>query len=71
MKNYKLLLFTFLIIPLFSFSQDVAKDSIVDKPERPAFESSSIIDNQTNVLFNTICVEAIVKFAAKLVDPVP
>ena len=51
MKNYKILLFTFLIVPIIGFSQK-AKDSIVDKPERPAFESSSIIDNQTNVLFN-------------------
>ena len=34
------------------FSQEKVKDSIEDKPERPAFESSFIIDNPTNVLFN-------------------
>ena len=49
MKNYKILLFIFLMAPLFTFSQEKAKDSVVEKPERPAFESSSIVDNQTNV----------------------
>ena len=68
MKNYKILLFTFLIIPLFSFSQDTAKDSIVDKPERPAFESSSIIDNQTNVLFNKNTLEVMMQHRFGLID---
>ena len=65
MKNYKILLFTFLILPLFSFSQEEAKDSIVekvvDKPERPAFESSSLVDNQTNVLFNKNTLEVMMQ----------
>ena len=52
MKNYKILLIFFLIVPIFVFSQDKEKDSVVDKPERDAFESSYIIDNQTNVLLN-------------------
>ena len=51
MKTYKILLFAFLIVPVFCYSQEKAKDSIVDKPERPAFESSTIIDNQTNEVF--------------------
>jgi len=51
MKNYKILLITFLIVPIFCFSQEKTKDSIVDKPERDAFESSTLVDNQTNVLF--------------------
>jgi hypothetical protein len=51
MKNYKILLFIFLMVPVFCFSQEKAKDSIVDKPERPAFESSTLVDNQTNELF--------------------
>jgi len=34
------------------FSQDKVKDSVQDKPERPAFESSFIIDNPTNILFS-------------------
>jgi len=53
MKNYKILLLVFLIIPFITFSQE-GKDSVVvkDKPERAAFESSFIIDNPTNVLFD-------------------
>lgn len=68
MKNYKILLFTFLIVPLLSFSQKKAKDSIVEKPERPAFESSSIIDNQTNVLFNKNSLEVMMQHRFGLID---
>lgn len=68
MKNYKILLFTFLIVPIFSFSQETAKDSIVDNPERPAFESSSIIDNQTNVLFNKNTLEVMMQHRFGLID---
>lgn len=52
MKNFKTVLFTFFFLPLLVFSQEQVKDSVQDKPERPAFESSSIIDNQNNVLFS-------------------
>jgi len=52
MKKIKTLLLAFLIVPMFCLSQETAKDSIVDKPERDAFESSTLVDNQTNVLFN-------------------
>ena len=47
--------------PLFTFSQEKAKDSVVEKPERPAFESSSLIDNQTNVLFNKNTLEVMMQ----------
>ena len=57
MKNYKILLLVFLILPLLIFSQDKDKDTIKEKPERPAFESSFIIDNPTNVLFNKNALE--------------
>lgn len=33
-------------------AQEKEKDSIIDKPERPAFESATLIDNATNVLFS-------------------
>jgi len=52
MKNFKIILIAFLVLPLFIFSQEKEKDSIIDKLERPAFESSTIIDNPTNVLYN-------------------
>ena len=61
MKNYKILLFTFLIAPLLSFSQEQAKDSIVDKPERDAFESSTLVDNQTNVVFQKNTLEVMMQ----------
>jgi hypothetical protein len=68
MKNYKIILFTFLIVPLLSFSQKKAKDSIVEKPERPAFESSSIIDNQTNILFSKNTLEVMMQHRFGLID---
>jgi hypothetical protein len=59
MKKYKIVLFTFLLLPLICLAQEKKKDSIIDKPERPAFESSTIINNQNNVLFtkNTLEVQ--------------
>lgn len=54
MKIYKILVLALLILPLSALSQQ--KDSIAEKkkekPERPAFECTMLIDNQTNVLFN-------------------
>lgn len=41
-----------LLFPILLLSQKREKDSVVDKPERPAFESSFIIDNPNNVLFS-------------------
>lgn len=52
MTYKKIILITFLFIPLYLISQEKAKDSVVDKPQRPAFESSYIIENPTNILFN-------------------
>ncbi|WP_420321174.1 DUF5777 family beta-barrel protein [Flagellimonas sp.] len=39
-----------LLFPLYLISQEKAKDSVVDKPQRPAFESSHIIEMPTDVL---------------------
>lgn len=56
MKNYIYILIVLLAIPFMTMAQDgeqAAQDTIpkkVDKPERPAFESSYIIDNPTNVV---------------------
>lgn len=72
MKNYKILLFAFLIVPVFCFSQEEAKDSIVEKvvekPERPAFESSTLVDNQTNVLFNKNTLEVMMQHRFGAID---
>jgi len=41
------------MIPVSIIGQEKENDTIVkEKPERPAFESSSLIDNPTNVLFS-------------------
>ncbi len=53
MKNAIGIYFTLaLLLPFLLLSQKREKDSVVDKPERPAFESSFIIDNPNNVLFS-------------------
>jgi Membrane bound beta barrel domain (DUF5777) len=60
MKTYKILFFAFLLISTSIFSQEKTKDTIVkEKLERSAFESATLIDNPTNVLFNknTLVVE--------------
>jgi len=63
MKKYIALLFVFLIIPFCGFSQedtkedDTTTEKVKEKLERRAFESSFIIDNPTNVLFNTNALE--------------
>jgi len=49
------------MLPLIGLTQEKEVDSIIDKPERPAFESSTIIDNQTNVLFNKNTLEIIMQ----------
>ena len=55
MKKYINILFVFLIIPFLGIAQEgddqTAGDTIVkEKLERPAFESSFIVDNPTNVV---------------------
>lgn len=50
MKKLTFLYLFLLISPLAMFSQEVEKDSVVDKPERAAFESSYIVDTPTDVL---------------------
>ena len=55
MKNYKSILFIFLILPFMVIGQEkeeTKKEKVKEKLERAAFESSSIIDNPTNVLFS-------------------
>lgn len=52
MKLHKIVLFSFLLVTVGAWAQEAEMDSIQDKPERPAYESSYIIDNPTNILFN-------------------
>lgn len=68
MRKYKLLLVALLSSPFFLLSQEKSKDSIVDKPERPAFESTTLIDNQTNVLFDKNTLEVMMQHRFGLVN---
>ena len=59
MKNYKIVLLSFLMLPFIGFSQEegVEKEKVKEKLERDAFESSNIIDNPTNVLLRKNALE--------------
>lgn len=60
MKNFKIILIALLILPLITFSQQKAKDTIKEKLQRPAFEGATIIDNPTNVLYNKNTLEVVI-----------
>jgi hypothetical protein len=68
MKNYKILFLSILIVPFMAFSQEKEKDSIVDKPERDAFESSTLVDNQTNVVFQKNTLEVMMQHRFDYLD---
>ncbi len=51
MKKFSFIFVSFLIAPLALLSQDTIVEKVVERPERPAFESSYIIDNPTDVTF--------------------
>lgn len=54
MKKYIKILFVLLFFPLLTVAQEEEKkdEKVIEKIERPAFESALLIDNPTNVLFN-------------------
>lgn len=56
MKNFKTILFVFLIVPFLVTAQE-DKEEKTEKLERDAFESSLIIDNPTNVLLSKNALE--------------
>ncbi|UJH66650.1 DUF5777 family beta-barrel protein [Allomuricauda sp. SCSIO 65647] len=68
MKNTIRIYFALLLFPFYIFSQEKAKDSVIDKPERPAFESSFIIDNPNNVLFSKNTLEVQMSHRFGLID---
>jgi len=59
MKNFIKLLFVFLILPFIANAQDDEKkeEKVKEKLERPAYESATLIDNPTNVLFSKNALE--------------
>jgi hypothetical protein len=54
MKNYIKILLVFLLLPLIAMAQDeeTKDEKVKEKLERSAFESATLIDNPTNVLFS-------------------
>ncbi|MDF1518785.1 MAG: DUF5777 family beta-barrel protein [Lutibacter sp.] len=57
MKNYIKILFVLLMLPVISIAQEDSNEDttvvvVKEQLERPAFESATLIDNPTNVLFD-------------------
>ena len=59
MKNYIKILFILLFLPFVAIAQENDSTEVKEKVERSAFESATLIDNPTNVLFakNTLEVQ--------------
>jgi len=68
MKCIKIIFFAFSMLPLLVVSQEIKNDTVPDKPERPAFESSYIIDNPTDVLFSKNSMEIQIKHRFGLIN---
>lgn len=68
MKFIIIILFAFFMLPLLIVSQDIKQDTIPEKPQRPAFKSSYIIDNPTNVLSTKNSMEMQIKHRFGLVN---
>ena len=68
MKYYQILIFVFSMSIYSAVSQEVKKDTVPEKPARPAFESSYIINNPSNVLFSRKTLEIQIKHRFGLVN---
>ncbi|WP_233131812.1 DUF5777 family beta-barrel protein [Robiginitalea sediminis] len=61
-------LFVFLCLPLLTWAQEADTTKVVDKPQRPAFESSFIIDNPTDRLFPKNTLEVVMNHRFGLIN---
>jgi hypothetical protein len=70
MKNFIKIFIVLFMFPLFGIAQEVdtQQEEKVEKPERPAFESATLIDNQTNVLFNKNTLDVQMQHRFGLID---
>lgn len=72
MKSHSIILYLFLFITPLVFGQEETDSLTTTKPkpklERAAFESSSLIDNQTNVLFNKGTLEMVMNHRFGLIN---
>ena len=62
MRPLYFLLFLFFAMPMLVSAQEAGEETEkpVDKPQRPAFESSFIIDNPTDLLYNKNSLEVVI-----------
>ena len=60
MKKTIVSLISLLMVQASLLSQEKSRDSVPDKPERDAFESSYIIDNPTDLLFHKKTMEIVI-----------
>ena len=68
MRYYKILIFAFSMSVVSGLSQETIKDTVPEKPARPAFESSYIINNPSNELFGRKTLEIQIKHRFGLVS---
>lgn len=67
MKNYKTLLFIFLMLPFIALAQKKDSTKVKEKLARPTFESSAVIDNQSSTLYNKNSLEVVMQHRFDLV----
>jgi len=71
MKNYIKILFILLVLPFVAFAQEdetKKEKKVKEKLERSAFESATLIDNATNVLFNKNTLEIVMSHRFGLIN---
>ena len=68
MRYTHIVLFAMLAFPMGIYSQQIKKDSVTERPARPAFESSYIIENPTNVILSKESMEIQLKHRFGLVN---
>lgn len=67
MKNYKTLLFVFLMLPFIALAQKKDSTKVKEKLARPTFESSAVIDNPSSTLYNKNSLEVVMQHRFDLV----
>jgi len=71
MKNFIKIFIVLFMFPVIGFAQEVdteQEEKAAEKLERPAFESATLIDNQTNVLFNKNTLDVQMQHRFGLID---
>ncbi|MDO9261692.1 MAG: DUF5777 family beta-barrel protein [Flavobacteriaceae bacterium] len=71
MKHFKILFWVLVVLPVFAFAQEeevTTTEKQKDKPERAAYESALIIDNNTNVTFVKGTLEVVMQHRFGLVN---